>query len=220
MAIDGTANFARVTVSLGYDNAATSIVLTGGDGAKLPATPFNATWWNATDYADPTDDPNREIVRVTVISTDTLTITRAQESTSASTKNTGSKTYRLIAGLTAKMVTDLTALLLPMTDVTGTSVTMVANNAYMAHNAAQVVAALPAAAAVGDRLAIIGAGAGGWKISQTSGQQIHIGSVDTTSGASGSLSSGYRYDCLKLTCIVANNEWVVTESQAGNLQVV
>jgi hypothetical protein len=41
-------------------------------------------------------------VRVTAISTDTLTVTRAQESTSASTKNTASKTYKMIAGLTAK----------------------------------------------------------------------------------------------------------------------
>jgi hypothetical protein len=106
--MDSAKNFAKVTVSTAYDAAATSIVLSSGHGAKLPTAPFNAVWWNATDYADPSDDPNVEIVRVTAISTDTLTVTRAQESTSASTKNTASKTYKMIAGLTAKIInTDL-----------------------------------------------------------------------------------------------------------------
>jgi hypothetical protein len=100
-ALDTFANFAKATVSQGYDAAATSIALTTGHGASCPATPFNATWWNATDYPDPTDDPNREIVRVTVRSTDSLTIVRAQEGTSASTKNTSAKTYKLLATLTA-----------------------------------------------------------------------------------------------------------------------
>jgi hypothetical protein len=101
-------NFAKVQVSTGYDASATSIALTAGHGTKLPTPPFNATWWNSTDFADPSDDPNVEIVRVTAKSTDTLTVTRAQESTTASTKNTASKTYRMIAGLTAKTLnTDL-----------------------------------------------------------------------------------------------------------------
>lgn len=68
--------------------------------------PFNAVWYNATDYPDPTDDPNKEVVRVTAISTDTLTITRAQEGTSAATHNTASKTYQLVAGPTAKWTDD------------------------------------------------------------------------------------------------------------------
>lgn len=107
MALDNAANFAKVTVSQGYDSAATSIALISGDGAKLPTVPFNAVWWNVGSYADPSDDPNREIVRVTANSSDTLTITRAQEGTSASTKNTGN-TYKMIAGLTAKTInTDL-----------------------------------------------------------------------------------------------------------------
>lgn len=104
MAIDNAKNFAKVTVSLGYDDTATSIVLSAGHGLKLPAVSFNATWWNATDYPDPSDDPNVEIVRVTNISTDTLTVTRAQEGTAASTKNTAGKTYKMAAGPTAKLI--------------------------------------------------------------------------------------------------------------------
>src|ERR1700726_4686067 len=93
---DAISNFAKSTVSTGYNAAATSIVLTSGGGAKFPAASFNVVWWNSTDYSDPSDDPNVEIVRVTAVSTDTLTVTRAQEGTSASTKNTAAKTYTMI----------------------------------------------------------------------------------------------------------------------------
>lgn len=98
--MDAFKNFAKGTVSAGYDAAAVSIVLTAGHSANFPATPFNFTWWNSTDYGDPSDDPNREICRCTAIVGETWTITRAQETTAASTKNTAGKTYKVIAGLT------------------------------------------------------------------------------------------------------------------------
>jgi hypothetical protein len=107
MALDNTKNFAKSTVSAGYDNLATSIVLSTGGGAKFPTPPFNAVWWNVTDYSDPSDDPNVEIVRVTAISGDTLTITRGQEGTSANNHNISGKIYMLIAGLTSKLVKDI-----------------------------------------------------------------------------------------------------------------
>ena len=117
MALDNAKNFSKVTVSTGYGSGDTSIVLQSGNGTKLPSVSFNAVWWNVTDYPDPSDDPNVEIVRVTNIATDTLTVTRAQEGTSASTKNTAGKVYKMIAGLTAKVInTDIPAL------VGGTSV--------------------------------------------------------------------------------------------------
>lgn len=109
MALDNAKNFAKATVSTGYDASATSIVLVSGHGAKLPTAPFNAVWWNSSDYADPADDPNVEIVRVTNISTDTLTVTRAQESTTATAKNVAGKTYKIIAGATAKLISDIAA---------------------------------------------------------------------------------------------------------------
>lgn len=115
MALDNFKNFAKVTVSTGYDDAATSVILAASEGTKLPTVSFNAVWYNASDYFDPTDDPNREIVRVTNISTDTLTVTRAQEGTSAVTHNTAGKTYKMIVGLTAKTLnTDLAATYQPL----------------------------------------------------------------------------------------------------------
>ena len=111
--LDSVQNLVKVNVSQGYDENATSIVLSAGQGAELPAAAFNVTWWNSTDYADPSDDPNSEIVRITAISGDTLSITRAAESATgggaASVKNIIGKTYKLILGITAKMITDIAA---------------------------------------------------------------------------------------------------------------
>ncbi len=107
---DATINFGKAVVSTSYGSSDTSIVLNAGMGAKFPkpsTAPFNLVWWNSTDYADPSDDPNVEIVRCTAISTDTLTVTRAQEGTSASTKNTSGKTYKMILAATKKMMSDI-----------------------------------------------------------------------------------------------------------------
>jgi len=111
MALDPVRNFAKVTVSQGYDSTATQITLVTGNGAKLPdpATEgaFNLVWYNDTDYKDPADDPYVEIVRVTAKSGDTLTIQRGQEGTSAQNHNLSGKTYKMVLSLTKKTTDDL-----------------------------------------------------------------------------------------------------------------
>lgn len=111
MALDPVVNFGKAVVSTGYSSSDTSILLSAGGGSVFPNPStdgqFNLVWYNATDYSDPSDDPNKEIVRVTNISTDTLTIQRAQEGTSASTKNTAGKVYQVILAPTAKTITDI-----------------------------------------------------------------------------------------------------------------
>lgn len=110
MALDGVKNFAIVTVSTGYDDDDTSIVLATGHGAKLPdpaTANFNLVWWDSSNYTNPADDPKVEIVRCTAKSTDTLTVTRAQESTSGQTKNTAAAVYKMALTITAKMITDI-----------------------------------------------------------------------------------------------------------------
>src|SRR5258708_33129561 len=108
---DPVRNFAKVTVSTGYGSADTNIILSSGQGALLPDPgtegAFNLTWWDSTDFADPTDDPNVEIVRVTAPTGDTLTVTRGQGGTTPTTKNTSSKVYKMILALTKKMITDI-----------------------------------------------------------------------------------------------------------------
>lgn len=81
----------------------TSLVVTAGQGTRFPAVPFNASLWPAGQNPDPS---NAEIVRVTNISTDTLTITRTQESTSARTVVVGDY---IAATVTAKTLTDIEA---------------------------------------------------------------------------------------------------------------
>ena len=79
-----TKNNAKST-STGLDNTDDPVTFSvgSGDGAKFPDTAdgsFRVTVWS-TAYADPGDDTNMEILEVTSRSTDSLTATRAQEST-------------------------------------------------------------------------------------------------------------------------------------------
>ena len=105
MAYDAHANFAYSTVATAPSPASsgTSLVVQTGDGANFPAAPFNATVWPAG--SQPTK-ANSEIVRVTAIATDTFTITRTQESSSARTIVTGDQ---IAATITAKTLTDIEA---------------------------------------------------------------------------------------------------------------
>lgn len=103
MTFDAHANFAYSTVATAPSPATTGTSLTvqAGDGAKFPAVPFNATVWPAN--TQPTT-ANAEIVRVTNISTDTFTITRTQEGTSARSIGVGDQ---ICNSITAKVVTDI-----------------------------------------------------------------------------------------------------------------
>jgi hypothetical protein len=111
MPIDSVTNFAKVTLSVGYAIGDLILVLVGGDGAKLPAPitdgAFNLVWWNSTDYTDPSDDSDVEIVRCTARAADTITVTRAQEGTAESNHNTGGKTYQMILAPTKRLIDEL-----------------------------------------------------------------------------------------------------------------
>lgn len=99
---DAHANFAYSTVAMAPSpaNSGTSLTVQSGDGASFPTPPFNATVWPAGANPRAT---NAEIVRVTAIATDTLTITRTQEGTSARTVLVGDQ---IAATITAKTLTD------------------------------------------------------------------------------------------------------------------
>lgn len=105
MALDAVANFILCTVATAPSPASsgTSLVLTAGQGATLPSPPFNMVVKPVG--VEPTA-ANAEILRVTNVSTDTLTIVRAQESSSARTIIIGDE-IRLT--LTAKIITDINA---------------------------------------------------------------------------------------------------------------
>jgi hypothetical protein len=104
-------------------------------------------------------------------------------------------------------------------EITGTSSGMLVNNGYIANNAGVVTLTLPATAARGSILEVVGKGTGGWSIAQNAGQTIHYISVNTTTGAGGSLSSTAQYDAIKLVCITADTDFAVLSS-AGNITYV
>jgi hypothetical protein len=109
----------------------------------------------------------------------------------------------------------------PWVDETGSSVTMTANTGYTSDDGASLVTfTLPTSSAIGDWVEINGKGAGGWKIAQATGQQIHVGNVASTSGASGSVSSSNQWDCVRLRCVTANTIWVVVSQQSSVLTIV
>jgi hypothetical protein len=111
MAYDPVKNFCKVIVNGLYDSTATTIQLALGEGSKLPDPStegqYNLVWWNATDYSDPSDDPYKEIVRVTAKSGDQITILRGQEGTTAQNHNLSGKTYKMMLTLTKKTYEDL-----------------------------------------------------------------------------------------------------------------
>jgi hypothetical protein len=103
MAFDAHKNLAYSAVATAPSPATsgTSLVVTAGQGTLLPTPPFNATV--CANGAIPITT-NAEIVRVTNISTDTLTITRAQEGTTARAIIVGDQIFN---AETAKTLTDI-----------------------------------------------------------------------------------------------------------------
>lgn len=95
------------------------------------------------------------------------------------------------------------------TEVTGTTQAMVADNGYVANNGALVEFTLPATAAFGTVINLVGKGAGGWLIAQNAGQNIQIGSVSSTVGVGGSVASSNRFDSLELLCTTADTTWTI-----------
>lgn len=102
---DSIANFAYspgIATAPSPATSGTSLVTTAGHGARFTATPpFNCTIWPKNTA--PTKD-NAEIVRVTAISTDTFTITRAQEGTTAKTITTD---FQISQSITKKYIDDI-----------------------------------------------------------------------------------------------------------------
>lgn len=103
---DSHKNLAYSTVATAPSPASsgTSLVVASGHGTRFPTVPFNATVWPSGEIPTPA---NAEIVRVTNISTDTLTIDREEESTSARTILVGDQ---IAATITAKTLTDIEAM--------------------------------------------------------------------------------------------------------------
>ncbi len=108
--LDNVQNFSKAITTTGHTSGQTSITLNTGQGAALPdpsVRQYNLTWHNLTDFPDPSDDPNVEIVRVTAKAGDVLTVLRGQEGTVATDKNIAGKTYQFLLTPTKKTIDDI-----------------------------------------------------------------------------------------------------------------
>lgn len=105
-------------------------------------------------------------------------------------------------------------------NTTGATQAMAADRGYVDNGSGSpTVFTLPATATVGQRFAVQGSSATLWQIAQNSGQTIHFGVVNTTTGTGGYLASTDRYDAIFLMCNVANTDFVV-QSVMGNITYV
>lgn len=93
------------------------------------------------------------------------------------------------------------------------------NSGYIVNAAALATITLPATAAVGSTLEVIGVGAGGWRLGQAAGQQVIFGNISNTLGTGGQLNSTHQRDCIRLINIVADTTWQVVSS-VGNIDVI
>lgn len=182
MGLDQFKNFATATLAATLPDASTTtFTVASGHGLLLPAVPFNAVAWNSTDFASPDLDPSVEIVRVTAKATDTLTVVRAQEGTTGATHNTGGKTYKLLATVTAKTLTS---------DVTRV---LYAGVGLLAQNNLSVASFLPGATALSIPIGYLAAGdslvvEAKWS---KSGGTTNVFGAETVIGG---VTSGMRFD--------------------------
>ena len=100
-------------------------------------------------------------------------------------------------------------------EITGTSSGIDVNNGYITNNAGLVTLTLPTISSVGTEIAIIGKGAGGWKIAQNLGQNIMVGLNTSTVGVAGFISSTNFTDGIRLVCTSANTTWQNVSSPQG-----
>ncbi len=87
---------------------------------------------------------------------------------------------------------------------------LIANNGYIMNEAGGVIAILPAVAAIGDTIRILGKGAGGWVIEQHANQQMMLNIKNnppgpnqfySTIGVAGSAGATDQFDAIDLICI-------------------
>jgi hypothetical protein len=92
--------YSRIATAPSPATTGTSLVVDAGDGALFPSTfPFNAVIWPVGELPLST---NAEIVKVTNVSTNTFTIERQKEGTSARTVIIGDRISATITAYTAR----------------------------------------------------------------------------------------------------------------------
>jgi hypothetical protein len=156
----------------------TSLTVTAGQGARFPTPPFNVTIWPTGNVSDPT---NAEVARVTGVSTDTLTIVRAQE---GSTARSVIATDQIALTMTAKCLTDIESLTVGWPSIAVTAnTTLTTDNVVVYANPSStstIILTLPDPASCANkvfRIKRIGPDPGGALLSAVNGKLIDINTV-------------------------------------------
>lgn len=105
------------------------------------------------------------------------------------------------------------------TDVTTATQALAVQNGYLTDRSGGVTYTLPATAAIGDTIKLVGK-LGLTIIAQNANQQILLGSASSTVGISGSISGTNVGDCAELICITSGTStvWRV-DASIGNWTV-
>lgn len=100
-------NCSRTTINQAGGINASSLSLVITDGTQLPSSgDFLATIWDKISFPDPCDDPNTEIIKITDIVSNTLTIIRGQEDTTGVAHANGQAVELLITAGTFEELED------------------------------------------------------------------------------------------------------------------
>jgi hypothetical protein len=98
---------------------------------------------------------------------------------------------------------------------------MVTDIGYITNDVTIIDLILPVTSLVGQEIAVVGQGAGGWRISQGANQLIHIGNAVSTTGIIGRVESSNQYDSLRLICITDDLEWTLQSApQSSGLTII
>lgn len=96
---------------------------------------------------------------------------------------------------------------------------LVASNGYICISPGGALSlSLPATAAVGTIIEVVLAGATSWTVTQGAGQQVFMGNVSSTLGATGTVASTASGDSIRMVCTVADTTWYVISS-IGNINL-
>ena len=170
--VDALKNFAYSLVATAPSPATsgTSLVVTAGQGALFPTAPFDATIWPAGAQPITT---NAEIVRVTAVSTDTLTIVRAQYGTTARTVLVGDQIAQTIDANLLSQIAGAGA------NGETSSFTAAAGGQYvLTGSTASQTATLPSSTAVtGSPISIVNLSSVSWTVAAGSGTTLNVNGV-------------------------------------------
>jgi len=99
------------------------------------------------------------------------------------------------------------------------SQTLAVNNGYFCVSGGPINLLLPSVSDVGDTISVSLIGSTQWVIQQGAGQQIVMGSQQSTIGVGGSLTSTQQGDTFTMVCSSPNLQWVIISSM-GNPIIV